>query len=91
MPLRETLEKFVPAADKLQHFYFGVLICAAFIILPWWAVITLSIVIGMGLEIYQKDTNTGQFDLMDAVWVTIPSVWFTLIIKLTPWVHNLFY
>jgi len=90
MALRETLEKLIPAEDKLHHFYYGVLLCFLFVFMPWWAVIIINTIIGVGLEVYQKETKTGQFDLLDALWVVIPSMWFSLILNLMLWVPRLF-
>jgi len=90
MPLKEILEKFIPRYDHLQHEHIGLIICLAFIFIPWWAVIILAAVIGIGYEIYQKKTNTGEFDLKDAFWVVYPSLIISTIINLMPWVPKLF-
>lgn len=89
MPLRNILEKLVPAEqDKLQHFYLGTFLTLIFIFFTSWLSLVVNFTLVLGYEFYQKKTKTGQFEIKDALYGWLPSVLVALIILLKPWVQN---
>jgi len=58
--------------DKLLHFAIGTVVMAAcMLVLSINHSLAITALVGIGIEIYQKVTNTGNFELMDAFAVIL--------------------
>ena len=90
MALRDVLEKFTVPLKSYKHEHYGLILCGLFVIFPWWTVVILTSAIGVWYEYYQKKTSTGTFDLIDALWVGLPSYYIAAIINIMIWVPRLF-
>jgi len=58
--------------DKLLHFVIGAVVqsLSMLLITPYLALL-VTVLVGIGIEVYQKVTKTGKLEVMDAVSVIL--------------------
>ena len=60
--------------DKLLHFAIGVACFSFFAMFHFWAAVVITLAVGYGIELFQKKTGSGHYDIMDAVAVWLGMV-----------------
>jgi len=86
--LRFKIERLLPNQDKILHSFLGMLLvfpCSIFlrffskydpITLEIWNtgywLLIIGLIVGFGIEFYQKITKTGVFEVKDALYTALP-------------------
>lgn len=67
--------------DKLLHSFYGLLIAVGLIIfIGYWLALAVVTMIAIGKELYDKLSNTGTYDLWDALYTVIPIILIGLVL-----------